>query len=173
LKDNVHKASFNKLPTEYQIGSYVLALYPENRMGRLPPTKFHTQWKGPMQVVNCIGSKYTVRNLVTGKLEDYHITSLKTFTMDIEHTNPEEVAQKDYKTWITEAVLDHRPKEKRKDMKRSRLQFLIKWEGYPHEQNTWEPWSNLRRNVHVHEYMRINRLAYLIPFTFYVMSPSF
>ena len=83
--------------------------------------------------------------------------------MDVEHINPEEVAQKDYKTWITEAVIDHRPKKKRKDMRASQLQFLIKWEGYPHEENTWEPWANLRRNIHVHEYMRLHRLAYLIP----------
>ncbi len=163
LKDNVHKANFNKLPTEYKVGTYVLALYPENRMGRLPPTKFHTQWKGPMQVVNSIGSKYTVRNLVTGKLEDYHVTSLKHFTMDIEHTNVEDVAQKDYKTWITEAVRDHRPKKKGRDLRRSRLQFLIKWEGYPEEENTWEPWSNLRRNKHVHQYMRAHGMGSLIP----------
>ncbi len=162
LRDNEHKSKFNKLPTEYKIGTYVLALYPENRMGRLPPTKFHTQWKGPMQIINNIGSKYTVRNLVTGKLEDYHITSLKAFTMDTEYTNPEEIAQKDYKTWITESILDHRPKKKRKDMRASQLQFLVKWEGYPSENNTWEPWSNLRRNLHAHEYMRTHGLGYLI-----------
>ena len=116
-----------------------------------------------MQVINNIGSKYTVRNLVTGKLEDYHITSLKQFTMDLEYTNPEEVAQKDYKTWITEAVRDHRPKTKGRDLKRSRLEFLIKWEDYQEDQNTWEPWSNVRKNQHVHEYMRQHKMAYLIP----------
>jgi hypothetical protein len=163
LKDQVHKANFNKLPTEYPIGSYVLALYPENRMGRLPPTKFHTQWKGPMQIINHIGSKYTVRNLVTGKLEDYHISSLKAFTSDNEHTNPEEVAQKDYRTWITESILDHRPKKRRNRLLRSQLEFLVKWQGYPSEENTWEPWCNLRRNSLVHEYLRNKRMAYLIP----------
>lgn len=163
LKDNSHRANFTKLPTEYQIGSYVLAQYPENRMGRMPPTKFHTQWKGPMQVISNIGSKYTVRNLVTGKLEDYHVTALKYFTVDNEHTDPEKVAQKDYKTYITEAILDHRPKTKLRDLKRSRLQFLVKWQGYPDEQNTWEPLGNLRRNLHVHEYMRRHKLASLIP----------
>ncbi len=161
-KDNAHKAQFNKLPTEYKIGTYVLALYPETRMGRLPPTKFHTQWKGPMQIINNIGSKYTVRNLVTGKLEDYHITALKQFTMDTEYTNPEKVAQTDYKTWITEAILDHRPKKKRKDMRAGQLQFLVKWQDYPDSENTWEPWSNLRRNLHAHDYMRRHGLAYLV-----------
>ena len=164
LKDNVHKADFTKLPTEYPVGTYVLAQYPEGRMGRLPPTKFHTLWKGPMQVVNSIGSRYTVRNLVTGKLEDYHITALKQFTMDKEYTDPEKVAQKDYNTFITEAVIDHRPKfRKLKEISRKSLEFLIKWEGYPDENNTWEPWRNLRRNLHVHEYMRGHGLGSWIP----------
>ena len=163
VKDNSHKANFTKLPTEYPIGTYVLAQYPENRMGRMPPTKFHTQWKGPMQVISNIGSKYTVRNLVTGKLEDYHVTALKHFTVDNEHTDPEKVAQKDYKTYITEAIIDHRPKTKLRDVRRGRLEFLVKWQGYPAEQNTWEPWRNLRRNLHVHEYMRRHKLASLIP----------
>ncbi len=94
LKDQVHKAKFSQLPTEYPIGSYVLVLYPQTRMGRLPPTKLHTQWKGPMMIVNNTGSKYTVRNLVSGKLEDYHISSLKPFIVDPHNTNPEAIAQK-------------------------------------------------------------------------------
>ncbi len=163
LQDQTHKAKFNKLPTEYAIGSYVLALYPNTRMGRMPPSKLHTQWKGPLMIVNNIGSKYTVRNLVSGKLEDYHVSSLKPFLMDPVSTNPESIAQKDYRTWITEAVLDHKPKRKISDIRRSQLQFLIKWEGYPSEENTWEPWKNVKHNLHVHEYLRTHKMASFVP----------
>ncbi len=83
--------------------------------------------------------------------------------MDNEHTDPEQVAQKDYRTWITEAILDHRPKKKRKQLRRSQLEFLVKWQGYPSEENTWEPWANLRRNILAHEYLRNHRMAYIIP----------
>lgn len=163
LKDQVHKAKFSQLPTEYPIGSYVLVLYPQTRMGRLPPTKLHTQWKGPMMIVNNTGSKYTVRNLVSGKLEDYHISSLKPFIVDPHNTNPEAIAQKDHRTWITEAVLDHKPKSKISDIRKDTLRFLIKWEGYPSDQNTWEPWKNVKHNILVHDYLRNHRMSSLIP----------
>ena len=164
IKDGIHKLkkSTNSV-TEYPIGSYVLALYPETRMGRLPPTKLHTLWKGPMQIINSIGSKYTLRNLSTGKLEDYHISSLKAFIVDEDHINPVDIAQKDYRTWITERIIDHRPKKKLRELRRDQLEFLVKWEGYPDDQSTWEPWKNVRRNQHLIEYLQNHQMTSLIP----------
>ena len=56
--------------TEFPVSSYVLVLYLDGAMERKPTTKFHTFWKGPFRVVNTVGSKYTVKQLVTGKNQD-------------------------------------------------------------------------------------------------------
>ena len=55
--------------TEYPINSYVSVQYenPEHK----PPSKSHSNLRGPYQVVNCTGSIYAVRNLVTNKLETF------------------------------------------------------------------------------------------------------
>ena len=55
--------------TEFPIDSYVLIGYPKTSHHSGPPTKFHANLKGPYQVVSKRGAVYTVRNLVSNKLE--------------------------------------------------------------------------------------------------------
>ena len=42
-----------------------------------------------------------------------------------------------------EPVLDCKPKSNDKRRK-STMRFLIKWKGYGHEHNTWEPYNNVK-----------------------------
>ena len=48
--------------TEYLPDSYVLV---HHRTG-LPPTRLHTNWKGPMRVIKGLNSRYTLLDLITG-----------------------------------------------------------------------------------------------------------
>ena len=133
---------------------------PDGAMGRKPPTKFHTFWKGPFRVVNTVGSKYTVQHLVTGKNQDFHVAQLKLFVYDPARVNPEEIAYRDDQSFTVENVLLHRGDTK----KNSTLEFLIKWQGYDDSENTWEPWSkDIRENSKVHEYLILNGLKNVIP----------
>jgi hypothetical protein len=146
--------------TEFPINSLVLARYHNN--ARLPgraPTKLHTPYKGPLRVVSRDGSKYTLQDLVTLKLEDYHVTSLKSFDHNPENTDPIDVANRDNQNFIVERVLQH----KGNFNKKSSLEFLVKWEGYDDAQNTWQTWASLRTNVRLHEYLRSKGLAKHIP----------
>src|SRR5712675_2158997 len=43
---------------------------------------------------------------------------------------------------------------------RRRLQYLIKWKGYPHSDNTWEPVENLHTEVLVKAYHRKHPLEH-------------
>ena len=52
-EQNIHK--------EYLPDSYVLVHY---RTG-LPPTRLHTNWKGPMRVIKGLNSRYTLLDLIT------------------------------------------------------------------------------------------------------------
>ena len=65
---------------EFPINSYLLVQY-EN-LERKPPTKLHPNLKGLCQLVNYEGSIYTIRNVVTYNLVDFHITNLRPFEYD-------------------------------------------------------------------------------------------
>ena len=62
--------------TDFPVGSFVLVSYPQTGMGRKPPTKLHPRLRGPYQIVNRRKDTYTVRNLLTNNMEDFHSTSL-------------------------------------------------------------------------------------------------
>ena len=81
--------------TEFPINSYVLIGYPKTSHHSGPPSKFHTNLKGPYQVVEKSGTRYTVRNLVTNKLEDFHITLLREFLFYPEYVDPVKIAMCD------------------------------------------------------------------------------
>ena len=82
-----------KLNLTYKLNFHVLARY-ENLQHK-PPSKLHLYNKGPFQVVNITGSVYTVRNLVTNKFEDYHITNLQPFDFDPIKVNRKKIANTD------------------------------------------------------------------------------
>jgi hypothetical protein len=56
---------------------------------------------------------------------------------------------------------------------RRKLQYLVKWQGYPHEENTWEPEDNLKhapdsvRDFHAKRPAAPRRIAALLPFRRY------
>ncbi len=149
-KDMEHLRSFNGIPTEFPLNSYVLVQYPKTAFGHKPPTKLHAQWKGPYRVVNFVGPVYTLQNLVTMKNQDVHVSLLKAFEYDPEYTDPAKVALTDKQHFLVEAIRSHSGDFTRKQT----LKFLVKWEGYPESQNTFLPWASLRDNEVLHEYLR-------------------
>jgi hypothetical protein len=152
--DDIHIANHSALRTEFPINSYVLVDYDTR-----PPTKLHTNLKGPMRVVNFVGSRYTVQNLVTNKLEDFHVTQLHPFNYDSETVDPRLVANKDQQVFDVECVVTHKGNVKRK----SELTFLVRWKGYAPADDSWVKWEDLRNNLALHKYLRENKLETLIP----------
>jgi hypothetical protein len=140
--------------------SYVLIGYPKTSHHSGPPTKFHTNLKGPYQVVSKTGAVYTVRNLVSNKLEDFHITLLREFLYDPQFVDPRKIAMCDEQFYEIERILTHKGQFNKKDT----LYFKVKWLGYEDkEDDTWEPWKNLRNNAILHAYLRDNNLTKYIP----------
>ena len=91
--------------TEFPINSYVLVQY-EN-FEHKSPSLLHPNLKGPYQVVNYEGSIYTVRNLVTNKLEDFHITNLRLFEYDPLIVDPRQVANIDQEMVDIDEITSH------------------------------------------------------------------
>ena len=76
---------------EYLPNSYVLV---HHRTG-LPPTRLHTNWKGPMRVIKGFNSRYTLLDLITGKEKDYHVSDMKPFVFDSALVDPLDIARRD------------------------------------------------------------------------------
>jgi hypothetical protein len=147
--------------TEFKISSYVLVKY-EKRDGvkpHAPPSKLHPKLRGPFKVISKTerdqrGTIYTCQNLVTNKLEDFHVTNLQPFHYDENNVNPTEVALADNESFLVEKIIKHRFIDKNHKVKGS-LQFYIKWVGF--DQPTWEPWKNTFKLAQVHEYLKTHK----------------
>ena len=97
--------------------------------------------------------------MITGKIFDLHVSNLSPFEYDPEHTDPKEVAIQDAGEFHVDSIIDHKGERNL----RSSMKFLVKWTGYGEEDNSWEPYSALRDNEKLHEYLRLHRMTSLIP----------
>ena len=146
--------------TDFPIGSYVLETFQEGG-----PTKGSTLGKlypplaGPFRVVNRIGTKYTISNLLTGKPHDVHVTRLREFLYDPAVTNPREAAMRDDHQYTVEEIIKHRGVATDK----TKMEFLVRWTGFGSETDTWEPWKELRLVEALHIYLREHGMKQLIP----------
>jgi Chromo (CHRromatin Organisation MOdifier) domain len=141
--------------SEYEPHSNVLVHY---RTGA-PPTRLHTFWKGPMQVVSGKDSRYLLKDLISHKEKEYHVSDMKPFIFDPSTTNPIDIARRDHLEFYVDKVFGHRG-----DVKAKRdLEFHVKWLDYDESQDSWEPYSALRDTSHLHEYLRLHKLEKFIP----------
>jgi hypothetical protein len=162
LHDNLHltKKSANGPVTEYPVDSFVLVAYPSEGMHKGPPSKIMTNLRGPMRVIAYKGSSYDLLNLTSNKVEyGIHVKRLKHFDYDPDHTDPVEVSNTDSDSFIVEQIINHKGNPKRK----TQMSFEVKWKNFPSSENTWEPWSFVRDTDSLHEYLRAQGLASLLP----------
>jgi Integrase core domain/Chromo (CHRromatin Organisation MOdifier) domain len=152
--DDLHNAAQRPDVTQFEVGSYVLAAQRTQ-----PETRMHTLWRGPFRVLSNNKGEYTLLNLITQKDIRYHMSQLKTFLFDPLHTDPTDVARRDYLEFFIEDIIDMRGQTS----SYGTLEFEVKWLNYPSESNTWEPWKNLRRTDKLHEFLIRKNLRHLIP----------
>ena len=144
--------------TEFPINSYVLVNY--EGADQRPPTKLHTFLRGPLRIVNHNGPIYTLENIVTNKLEDFHVKLLHPFKFDTADVDPHEVAEHDEDYYGIIEVRNHRftnASERRSD-----LEFLILFQG--DRVPSWQPWSiDLSKNEKIHQYLNQHQMRKFIP----------
>jgi len=147
--------------TVFEPNSFVLVSYPDGAMGPRPPSKLHTNLRGPLRVLSHTGPHYKLYNLVDDKEEIHHVKALlQPYHYDSQQgLQPSAVALKDKGEFKVESILRHTGDPKRK----SEMDFLVRWEGYDATHDLWLPWSSLRNNPKLHVYLRSNGLARLIP----------
>ena len=84
---------------------------------------------------------------------------MKSFVFDPLHTDPLDLARRDYLKFFVENVLDMMGDAKRL----TTLQFLIEWLEYDDTHNTWEPCKGVRDFEILHTYLRTTNLTEIIP----------
>ena len=147
--------------SEFNIDDYVLVNYENDE--HKAPTKFHPIIRGPFRVLSKVsrveGDIYTVQHLNSIKMEDFHVKLLRPFHHDAQYTNPYEVAAADTQSFTIEKCLKYRWVKGNKKLK-SNMEVLVKWKGY--EEPTWEPYVNVADVGIFHQYLRDNKLSFLI-----------
>ena len=107
----------------YPIGSYVLVDYdPSSITGRRPTHKLMPFKRGPYRVVNSIGSRYTLLDLIKNKHEDVLLHRLHPFRYDQEFLDPKDIAMRDREEYEVQEVLDHQGDPKL----RGKMTFLVR-----------------------------------------------
>jgi len=98
--------------------------------------------------------------LITDKNEDHHISRLQPFYYDPSETDLVLIANKDKQLAIVESILEMNgnPHGSRKD-----LMFKVHWKGRTERDDSWEPYTNLRHNSILHEYLLRHKLKKLMP----------
>mgnify|MGYP002132560491 FL=1 len=145
--------------TSYPVNSLVLSNYPDGPLGMRPPTKLHTNLRGPFRVLSNVGGVYTLYDFVTQKEFQTHIKHLHPYNDDPRNPTPEAVARKVQGEFLVHSIVGHHGNPQRK----SEMDFRVRWDGYTEADDQWLPWRSLRNNPKLHEYLRANGLAKLVP----------
>lgn len=146
--------------TEFQDRDMVLVAYPDGGLGRRPPHKLLTRLKGPYQVVNHVGSTYTIRNLVTLKTENVFVGQLRPFLYDPNRVIPRHIALQELAMYDIDRIVAHKG-----DLNgpKSQIFFKVRWAGYSSEEDTWEPWNGVFRTTATATYLASIGRPGLIP----------
>ena len=121
-----------------KVGDYVLLTYPSR-----PPSKLDPVLRGPYIVLEKERDDIvTIRSLLSSTISTVHVDRLRLFHV------PSNVLPQDLLTWasadsdefIVEEILDHRGNIQKK----ASIEFLVRWAGYGPEDNSWEPFANVR-----------------------------
>jgi hypothetical protein len=131
-KDARHMEATKGVITRFDVGSYVLISYNQQKMNAKPPTKLHPRFKGPYLVANVQDDKYSCQNLITDEIEDYHVTRLRQFRYDERYVDPRDIALRDRDEFYVEKILAHHG-----DISRLKtLAYHVKWRGFDESFNS-------------------------------------
>jgi hypothetical protein len=128
-------------------------------------SKLMPKYIGPFKIINKVGSvAYKLQLPDKYRLHPtFHVALLRRYQTDptrITASQPEqELDGEDY--FKVERILDHQDRKKPGHSRVTRRYFLIRWDGYPPSEDSWEPEENLREcEDALNEYYASRGLAY-------------
>ena len=140
------KAIYDKNHREltFQVGDEVLLRTKNIKLKHPGSPKLLPKWIGPFpveRVVNEVAYKLTLP--ANYRIHDvFHVSLMKPYRSDGRVQPPPPPLEVDGEEWLlVERILDHRDIKYRKKV--VRREYLVKWEGYGPEHNSWEPESQV------------------------------
>ena len=104
-------------------------------------------------------SDCTLLDITTKKHKHLHISNLKQFVFNPKHTDPADVARRDYMEFFIESIIQHQGNSRRK----SQMRFLVTWTDFDDSHNTRESWKNLRLTNALHTHLRLHGMSKITP----------
>jgi glycosylphosphatidylinositol phospholipase D len=108
--------------------------------------KLLPRWLGPFRVARRISSvayKLELPPTMSRLHPVFHVSLLKPYRSDGPYQPPPPVVLQDgSEEFEVETILSHRDRKLPRS-RRTVREYLVKWQGYAHEHNTWEPAKNL------------------------------
>jgi hypothetical protein len=120
-------------------------------------SKLSPRYLGPYKVLSQRNNDISCEHVTLKRKVILHASRVHPFFGTLEDARKISMVDKD--EFLVEEIVSHEGDIRRK----TSLEFVVKWAGYGSEHNTKEPWSNLRNNSALHDYLRKNGLGRLVP----------
>jgi len=139
-------ANTKRADAEFAVGDQVLLSTANLRLRTDGPAgKFNPRWCGPFEILERIGKvAYKLELPSTMRVHPvFHVSLLKTYHSSDDSDRPQPPRPppiQDEDVFLADTLLDRRTV---KQGKRTVVEYLVKWEGYPLYEATWEPASHL------------------------------
>jgi hypothetical protein len=133
---------------QYQVGDKVYVDTKVLRVVTVGTPKFLQRWQGPYPITKVITGVHSQEvTAVRLKLPDhwrvhptFHVSAVKPYPAHTRVADPPPPVTVDgYEEFLVEKILSHRLKGRNKD----KLEYLVKWQGYPEEDNLWTDENDL------------------------------
>ena len=143
VTDAKHIANTKSVQTVFPDNSYVLVKYPKQI-----PSRLHTPWKGPLQVISHNGNEYLLRDLIEHTERTYHVTQLKPFIYDPTFIDHRDIALHEAQEFEINSITSHKG-----DRYGSKKQLLFEVH-FKDGDIEWLPYAELKRTDALHTYLR-------------------
>ena len=137
-------------PHEFKVGDYVLVSYSTRA-----PHKLAAVYRGPLKIVEKTRDDiYQCLDLVSNQVLTFHVDRLRIF-----HTRAvtpasqyAQLALADSDMYIVEYIVAHRGRGN--TSKTTSMEYLVRWLGYPPEEDTWLKYAEVRQLDVFQDYLR-------------------
>jgi hypothetical protein len=137
-----HFADSKRTPLTYAVGDYCLLSSKHLTIVTTGVPKLLPRYLGPFKVLQMVGTAAVKLELPSHwKVHNVFHVSLTKPWKGSPPTTPEPVEVEGYPEYTVETILSHDLRSKRKGQQV--IYYLVKWEGFGSEHNSWEPEANL------------------------------